>query len=407
MGRPKKTQPSYLEHKPSGQARVRIDGRDHYLGEFGSPESWQRYNELMIDFAAGRPIDLPSQRVDAGELTIAELVAKYDDFAKANYAGSGERYRIASAVRPLIALYGATPVAEFSPLKLQRVIEKLVDDGDTRKEIIASKTHRTISRTTVNDYLQVLKRLFKWGVSQELVDNGVYQAILTVDGLRRGRGTLAKKAHEPAKVKPVPAADIDAVLKHVSAEIATMIQVQRLCGMRPDEVTIMRPADIDQSARPCWVYRPQTHKNAWREGQEIKEILIGPKARKLLKPWLKSCAADDYLFSPRRVAERWIAKEIREAGKEPTAFVKLNAVRPPRACYDDHSYRQAVVRACRKAKVKKWTPGQLRHNAGTEIRAVFGAEASKLVLGHRHLNTTEIYAEKDRKKYQQIIEKVG
>jgi hypothetical protein len=30
--------PAYSLHKPSGQARVRIEGRDHYLGPYDSPE---------------------------------------------------------------------------------------------------------------------------------------------------------------------------------------------------------------------------------------------------------------------------------------------------------------------------------------------------------------------------------
>lgn len=42
----KKT-PAYLLHKPTGQARVRIDGKDHYLGPFNSPESRERYDELV------------------------------------------------------------------------------------------------------------------------------------------------------------------------------------------------------------------------------------------------------------------------------------------------------------------------------------------------------------------------
>jgi len=34
-----KRKPSYLLHKPSGQIRVRIDGKDEYLGKYGLPES--------------------------------------------------------------------------------------------------------------------------------------------------------------------------------------------------------------------------------------------------------------------------------------------------------------------------------------------------------------------------------
>ena len=43
MARPRNKIPSYLPHPASGQARVRVNGRDIYLGPFGSPESKQEY----------------------------------------------------------------------------------------------------------------------------------------------------------------------------------------------------------------------------------------------------------------------------------------------------------------------------------------------------------------------------
>ncbi len=36
--------PKYVLHKPSGQARVRLDGRDVYLGPHGSPASFEAYD---------------------------------------------------------------------------------------------------------------------------------------------------------------------------------------------------------------------------------------------------------------------------------------------------------------------------------------------------------------------------
>jgi len=33
----------YAQHKASGQARVTVNGKDHYLGPYGSPESGRRY----------------------------------------------------------------------------------------------------------------------------------------------------------------------------------------------------------------------------------------------------------------------------------------------------------------------------------------------------------------------------
>ena len=49
---PKKKKPAYLHHKATGQARCRIAGKDHYLGEFGSPESRERYEELIAEWFA-------------------------------------------------------------------------------------------------------------------------------------------------------------------------------------------------------------------------------------------------------------------------------------------------------------------------------------------------------------------
>ena len=35
-----------------------------------------------------------------------------------------------------------------------------------------------------------------------------------------------------------------------------MVRLQRLTGMRPQEVILMRGADIDRSDAECWAYRP-------------------------------------------------------------------------------------------------------------------------------------------------------
>lgn len=75
MARPKNRIPSYLPHPASGQARVRVNGRDIYLGPFGSPESKQAYARFIAEhFGNGEP---PSLTIPTGErLTIAALVVK-------------------------------------------------------------------------------------------------------------------------------------------------------------------------------------------------------------------------------------------------------------------------------------------------------------------------------------------
>ena len=47
-------QPACTLHKPTGEARVRIDGRDHYLGVYGSRESRLRYDDLIAEWFARR-----------------------------------------------------------------------------------------------------------------------------------------------------------------------------------------------------------------------------------------------------------------------------------------------------------------------------------------------------------------
>jgi hypothetical protein len=46
--------PSYRLHKPSGRARVIIDGEHIYLGLYGSPESHERYARLIAERAVGK-----------------------------------------------------------------------------------------------------------------------------------------------------------------------------------------------------------------------------------------------------------------------------------------------------------------------------------------------------------------
>ena len=96
MPRSKKASPSYLLHRATGQARVRlkINGRfrDVYLGAYGSPESWEKYHRTVTEHlqehrAGDKPtLELPCESV----LSLAALVVKYDEFARTYYVKNGE-----------------------------------------------------------------------------------------------------------------------------------------------------------------------------------------------------------------------------------------------------------------------------------------------------------------------------
>ena len=44
--------PQLSLHKASGKAVVRLNGRDHYLGVFGSPEAKSAYDRLIAEWLA-------------------------------------------------------------------------------------------------------------------------------------------------------------------------------------------------------------------------------------------------------------------------------------------------------------------------------------------------------------------
>jgi len=44
--------PRYGKHSARNLARVRLNGKDFYLGEYGSAESYARYDRLVAEYLA-------------------------------------------------------------------------------------------------------------------------------------------------------------------------------------------------------------------------------------------------------------------------------------------------------------------------------------------------------------------
>jgi hypothetical protein len=74
---------SYRHHRPSGQALVTLNGRDHYLGTWNTKASRQEYERLIGEWLAnGRR--LPTQDAK-DDLRICELLVAYLKFAETYY----------------------------------------------------------------------------------------------------------------------------------------------------------------------------------------------------------------------------------------------------------------------------------------------------------------------------------
>jgi integrase len=188
-----------------------------------------------------------------------------------------------------------------------------------------------------------------------------------------------------------------------------MVAVQRLTGMRPGEVVIMRPCDIDRQSSRTWIYRPESHKTEHHDIDRV--VFLGPRAQEILRPFLDERAPGAYLFSPREAMEerRRLLRMQRGTKVQPSQINRRKA-RPKKSPGDRYSvasYDRAISAACNRAGIMRWTPNQLRHAKATEIRREAGLDAARAVLGHRSPQVTEVYAEIDANKAAEIMERLG
>jgi hypothetical protein len=121
----KKKDPNLLPlrvHKDTQQAYVLIDGARHYLGRNGMPETQTRYDKFLMEWlAAGRRM-----QVSQSDVTIVEVVAAFKSYVEQTYEDERTVQRFKSAWEPLVYLYGQTAAAEFGPLKLKGVRERVI-----------------------------------------------------------------------------------------------------------------------------------------------------------------------------------------------------------------------------------------------------------------------------------------
>jgi integrase len=387
--------PSYRLHKPTGQAVVTIDGRDHYLGLHDTPKSRAAYDRLIGEWlASGRAAPPAPSVTRAVGRTVDEILLAYWHHAEGYYrtpdgAQTKELDNIKHAIRPVHKLYGTKPAAAFGPLALRAVRDEMVRSG--------------LARTTVNARVHRVRRVFRWAASVEMIPAGVVEALDTVEALEEGR----TPAPEPPEIQPVPIEHVEAALPHMPPTVAAMVRLQLLTGARTGEILIMRGCDL-APGETTWDYRPATHKNAWR-GQK-RMIALGPKAREIVKAFLTPDLGA-YLFSPRAAVAAIQAERRASRKSKPTPSELARRADRPGATrgerYNRRSYRQAIIRACKRAGVPAWTPLQLRHTRGTEIRRAYGLEAAQVVLGHAKADTTEIYAERDAAKAREIMAAIG
>lgn len=380
-----KRRPKLCHHKRTNRAYVLILGKRKYLGEWGSQEAKSAY-QAELD----RLDELGSVKSESQEYhtTIRKLCLEFLKWAEVHYpGGEGSRTRevdgYRTALKELIRYFGSERCADFGPSKLIRLRDEVFVDRHVR--------------TMVNRQIYRIRRVFKWGVSRELVPATVLVKLQTVEGLQAGR----TRAKESEGVKPVPQEHIDAVLPLLTSPLADMLRLQLLTGARPSEIRLMRAADIDRSDSDVWLYHPRQHKNAWRG--KPRTIFIAKKGQAILSRYLLGKRDDDYVFRPIDGRRDYVQKHYRE-----NAIANVRNLEDENQPYTLTGMSSSIRKACKKANVPAWSPGQLRHNAATAINATFkNLDAARTVLGHSEISTTQRYAELDIESAKAIAKKIG
>lgn len=441
--------PAYRQRPGRNQALVTLTDsltkrrKDFWLGEYGTPESRELYHRVIADWEAGgrrwpKPPVEPDHCDEDGCLKLNQLLRDYHRFGR-QYHDYGEFRSFIAVMRLMKQYFGRTDAAKFGPKKLRILREQMVK-GDAKGD----RPRKPWTRRYVNQQVQRVRRIFKWAAAHEMVPAGVYQALCTVEPLKRGRC----EARETPKVGPASDHLIEKVLPHLSRQARALVELQLLTGARAGELVELRVCDLEMDEKTgIWTYRPARHKNASRERERV--IYFGPRAQEVLRPFVTGRATTDYLFSPaeaeadRRAIVHDERKTPLSCGNRPGTNVVEDPAKKPGDHYTTDSYRRAIEYACRRAfpppaplarreseskqawrerlrKTGKWedlkawerehrfSPHQLRHSAGTLIRREFGLEAAQLALGHASAVVTDaVYAERDHAKVVEVMRRIG
>ena len=165
-----------------------------------------------------------------------------------------------------------------------------------------------------------------------------------------------------------------------------MVRLQRLTGMRPDEVCRLRPCDVDRSG-DIWRFAPAEHKTAHRPRTHHSHRTQGPRYLRRI-----CCASQRHFVLCRRKRLRKSARsgtyredaaELRKSAGEQSTPPEIQIGADGR--YTANTYRRAIHRACDVANEKahdehpevsaderivpRWSPNRLRHTAATEIQS--------------------------------------
>ncbi len=343
-------------------AYVRIDGRFHSLGRWGSPSSLQKFDRLIAEWRVTHAAEArTAQRIfTVGELAEAFLEQETER-RDSQQVSRATWYAARTAMLTLVEGHAAVPASQFGPKALKAIQARLVTEPclNHAGRFRGTDEPPPLSRSEVNRRINLIRSAFKWAVSEELVPPSTLDALKAVQGLRRGNGRdlPERSAVDPETVEATARQlDVDG-----HAGMASMLRFLRWTGCRPAEACAATIGDVETGVDGLLWVRLRTHKTAKSSGRDRLIPLNRPAAA--IVSDVMACTAS-------------IAPDRR-------LFVGQNG-RP----ITTNGLGQAIRRIVHKTGIEHWTPYQMRHLAATEAVAATGSEmAAAALLGHSPAST--------------------
>jgi integrase len=365
--------------------------------------------QQFAEFHARWRVEPALRNPGSARLTVRDAWERFRQHAQTYYRRAdgkptGHVKNLTHAFATPLELYADHPATMFGPSCLEACQRSMVEAG--------------LCVGVVNQRISQIRAVFRWLVARELIPASCWHGLQAVPPVRPGRGvnvggqTIMPAVREP--VAPVPEDHVWATCQKLPPSLRAMVEFQLWTGCRPGEVCGLTTGAIDTRGK-VWSYVPAHHKTSHRG--KARCILIGPRARAAIEPFLLADLAAS-IFSPARSQgerrERRLADYVPPGGQDyrtwPSYRKRTKTRRPRRdlrATWAVTAYAHAIAAACREAGVPAWSPNQLRHNAATRLRREFGLDVAQAVLGHATADVTQVYAELDLAKAQAAMLRIG
>ena len=346
--------------------------------------------------------------------TIQDLLSNYEKYLKKTLQPTKQGRdhpditffnRVCNFLKP----YYDWSVDSLGPDELIDVRNSLID-----YKYIQGKTSKKYLRRGINDTINWIPRIWAWGVGRTLVKESTLKGFNEVKPLRMGD----QRVHDKVKRKRVTEEDFQKVIRSVNSVVSDMLKLLWHTGMRPYEVCEMRPYDILLDDPDCWLYIPGRditpvgqHKTTRYE--QIKVIPLAGESQEILSSRIEKYDSEEYIFNPQDALKEIIRvkSENRKTplsyGNKPGSNRKKNPMIQPRDHYDSNSLRKACQRGCIRAGIQIFSPYDLRRTAATNVRAKFGKQDARTLLGHTKISTTEIYLLEEVQEAIKIAKKLN